>query len=591
MFSTMIRISHILPIMSFPLLAAMIPAHAQDGTGKISFEKQVKPILESACIRCHDEDEAEGELIMDTLANALIGGENGPAIVPEKPEESPLYVSTTLPEDDDMSMPPKGQFLAQSQIDVIGNWISEGAEWPESIKLEKQPRMMFVRDIQPILEEHCVACHKAGKAEGDFDMTTREMAFTSGENAPSIIPFEPEKSAIYFLTTLDKDDDDLMPPAKKGGPLEKSITEKLRLWVLQGAPWPEGIELKQQVKVDGNTSPDSLELVQKIHAFITETAKDSQTDEMANYAATVPQTGAPFNMVAIKGGEFTIGSPDSEPNRKDDEGPQVKVKIAPFWMGKHEVTWDEYNPFMVTQVDRYKDGSRKDYDQATGNIVDAVSQPTTPYMEMSFGMGTRGYPAISMTQHAANKYCQWLSAQTGHFYRLPTEAEWEYACRAGTTTAYSFGDDPANIGDYAVYYDNSISDDTGENQYMKVGTKKPNPWGLYDMHGNVSEWCLDAYIPDSYATLNSIEGLAWQRPKSLYPRVVRGGNWNSDPEAMRSAIRIASSASWKRQDPQLPKSIWYHTDARWLGFRIVRPKEIPSAEEMYEIWNMGRGTE
>ncbi|MDA0814609.1 MAG: hypothetical protein O3C21_19715, partial [Verrucomicrobia bacterium] len=205
----MIRISHILPIFSLPLLAAIIPANAQEdarGAGKISFEKQVKPILESACIRCHDQEEAEGELMLDTRANALVGGENGPALVPGKPEESPLYTSTMLPENDDLSMPPKGQFLAKSQIEIIGKWISEGAEWPEPIKLEKQSRMMFARDIQPILEEHCAACHKTDKAEGDFNMTTREMAFTTGENGPVIVPFDPNASSIYFLTILDKED-------------------------------------------------------------------------------------------------------------------------------------------------------------------------------------------------------------------------------------------------------------------------------------------------------------------------------------------------------------------------------------------------
>src|SRR5687768_13355489 len=168
-------------------------------------------------------------------------------------------------------------------------------------------------------------------------------------------------------------------------------------------------------------------------------------------------------------------------------------------------------------------------------LADAVSRPTTPYVEMSFGMGKDGYPAISMTQHAANSYAKWLSSKIGQFFRLPTEAEWEYACRAGTTTVYSFGDDPAALGDYAWYSDNS------DFKYQKVGTKKPNPWGLHDMHGNVAEWCLDEYDPEAYKKFASgtVEN-PYLRPTKPYPHVVRGGSWNDDPDKLRSAVRLGS---------------------------------------------------
>jgi formylglycine-generating enzyme required for sulfatase activity len=196
---------------------------------------------------------------------------------------------------------------------------------------------------------------------------------------------------------------------------------------------------------------------------------------------------------------------------------------------------------------------------------------------MSFAMGKGDYPAICMTQHAARTFCNWLSAKTGRYYRLPTEAEWEYACRAGTTTAYSFGDDPDDLEDFAWFYDNS--DDT----YQEVGQKKPNPWGLYDMHGNVSEWVLDQYVTDIAGTDNRTDPLAI--PLELYPRVVRGGGWDDDPDLLRSAARKGSDPEWKKQDPQIPRSIWYHTDARSVGFRVVRPLVEPSSEDKANKWN------
>jgi formylglycine-generating enzyme required for sulfatase activity len=216
----------------------------------------------------------------------------------------------------------------------------------------------------------------------------------------------------------------------------------------------------------------------------------------------------------------------------------------------------------------------------TDKVSDAVAHPTQPYVEMSFGMGKDGFPAISMTQHAAIKYCEWLSAKTGQFYRLPTEAEWEYACRAGTTTAYSFGDDASKLGDYAWYAKNSSG------KYQKIGLKKPNPWGLFDMYGNVCEWCLDQYDPAFYKA--SPAASPWNKATTPYPHVARGGAWSDDDvAALRSAARRASDPSWKQQDPQLPKSIWYMTDAQFLGFRVIRPAKVPSPDELDKYWNSG----
>ena len=265
-------------------------------------------------------------------------------------------------------------------------------------------------------------------------------------------------------------------------------------------------------------------------------------------------------------------------------------------MEQCEVTWDEYELFMFAEQIRPKDAT---YVSAE---ADAASKPTKPYVEMSFGMGKDGFPAISMTQHAANKYCEWLSAKTGHFYRLPTEAEWEYACRAGTTTAYSFGNDPLQLTNYAWFAENC-----DDGKYRKVAKKKPNPWGLYDMHGNVAEWCLDRHL-DDYKTIADgvanpwikplasanpaaapadVPVVSWNSAAKPYPYVVRGGSFDVDPPLCRSAARRYSDKSWKMQDPQLPKSIWYFTDAQFVGFRIIRPLKVPSMEEMFEYWNNG----
>ncbi|REJ68301.1 MAG: formylglycine-generating enzyme family protein [Planctomycetota bacterium] len=302
---------------------------------------------------------------------------------------------------------------------------------------------------------------------------------------------------------------------------------------------------------------------------------------MQRYTVEIAHTGAKFTMVPIPGGEFFMGSPAAEPRRRDDEGPQHRVRVEPFWMGEREVTWDEYEPFMLCLDIRRRQLQRAEPDTRE-QAADAVARPTKPYTDMTFGMGKRGYPAICMTQLAARMYCRWLSVKTGDYYRLPTEAEWEYACRAGSNTAYHFGDDASQLDEYAWHRDNS------DYTYHKVGQKKPNPWGLYDMHGNVAEWVLDQYSKNHYAQFR--DRLARQTlaiPKDLYPRVVRGGSWDDAAADLRSAARAASTEDWKAQDPQLPQSIWYHTDALHVGFRVVRPLREPGDQEKAEYWDAG----
>jgi formylglycine-generating enzyme required for sulfatase activity len=546
----------------------------------VDFETEIKPIIEAACVHCHNESRAEGGLRLDTFEAAVAEDEHAPAIVPGDPENSSFYALAVLAADDALVMPPEGPPLDESQARRIRAWIEEGAAWPKEAVLEVQPRIDFVEHVQPILEMNCLSCHSGETPEGDYNLTTHDGALQSGLSPPSIVPTKPDESSLYQLTAVDKDDPTLMPPADQGGPLAKDSIEILRLWIAQGAIWPDGVALKTRPRAPTNApTPDDMQLVRRLHALITERAQQDGDAQSGDYTGTIPRTGVPYHMVELAGGEFLMGSPDGEPGRQETEGPQTTVEVSPFWIGKNEVTWDEYEPFMITQVDRYKNGARKDFDPAVHDDVDAVSGPTAPYVEMSFGMGQKGFPAISMTQHAANKYCQWLSAQTGHFYRLPTEAEWEYACRAGTATAYSFGDDPESLEEHAWFIDNS------NEKYQLVGKKPPNPWGLYDMHGNVAEWTADQFTPDYFRNLKAGPSNPFVKPQALYPRSVRGGSWADDPELLRSAARRGSEAYWQQQDPQLPKSVWYLTDAPWLGFRIVRPKSIPSIEEMYFYWN------
>jgi formylglycine-generating enzyme required for sulfatase activity/mono/diheme cytochrome c family protein len=555
--------------------AGLAPARAAEA---INFTSQVKPVLELHCLKCHGAERPKGGLQLTTLAATLKGGDNGTSLVAGKPDESPLYKTVILPVDHDDVMPPaKEKRLSKAEIDTLRLWIEQGAKWPDNETLAAVRRVDFVKDIQPLLELNCVACHRDGHDKGGLRLDDKSSAMKGGDSGVSIVPGNPKASKVYTTTILPADHDDLMPPAKKGGPLPKEQTNLLRDWIIQGAEWPDGLALTPK-KAEEAAGANEPQTVASIHAKIVANLKEKSPADMKPYTNSVVGTGVSFAMTPIPAGEYTMGSPAGEAGRGGDEGPQHKVAIGAFWMGIHEVTWNEFELFMYPDEEKKRVVSNGAV--YSDPLSDAVSRPTKPYVEMSFGMGRDGFPAISMTQHAANKFCQWLSSRTGQFYRLPTEAEWEYACRAGTTTAYSFGDDASKLAEYGWFDKNS------DFKYQKVGKKKPNPWGLYDMHGNVAEWVVDQYQP-TYDQALALMKDGYVPSTKPYPHAVRGGSWDDDPPKLRSSARRASSKQWKVQDPQLPKSIWYHTDAQFLGFRVVRPLVVPPPEQLDKYWNNG----
>lgn len=331
---------------------------------------------------------------------------------------------------------------------------------------------------------------------------------------------------------------------------------------------------------------------------------------MVPYEQQIPGTNVSFEMIPIAGGEFLMGSPESEESRNEDEGPLVRVKVEPFWMGKCEVTWGEYHAFME-MYDAFKklqmlnsnrvaaadDAKTADHWRAVeqhawnGKVeedwgVDAVTAPTPLYdSTFTYSAGDQpNQPAVTITPFAAKQYTKWLSGVTGQDYRMPSEAEWEYAARAGTTGPYSFDDKTENLEDYAWTEENS------DFATHPVASKKPNPWGLYDIHGNVGEWTLDEYAADAYAKLGDKPVDAKdivRKPTKIFPRVIRGGSWYEPGTAARSAARHKSEErEWKISDPNIPKSPWWFTEeaAMAVGLRVLRPLEPLTAEEKEIVW-------
>ncbi len=260
-------------------------------------------------------------------------------------------------------------------------------------------------------------------------------------------------------------------------------------------------------------------------------------------------------MIAVPGGKFQIGSPASESGRDSDEGPQKMIEISPFWMQSHEVTFGEWDVFF------------KDMDIPQSKNIDGVTRPTPQYIDLTWGMGRENNkPTNSMSQQAAMMYCKWLYSKTGFFYRLPTEAEWEFACKSGKT------DNPSHIRELGYYQDNSAG------KFQVVEKLKPNSLGIYDMLGNLSEWTADQYDPVFYEKINPKDPITVAG--SRYPRTTKGGSYLDEATELRCANRIPSDAKWNVRDPQIPKSRWWLTDGMFVGFRVVRPLIQPAAADI-----------
>jgi formylglycine-generating enzyme required for sulfatase activity len=332
-------------------------------------------------------------------------------------------------------------------------------------------------------------------------------------------------------------------------------------------------------------------------AFADDSKKPATKHQNYTENLTAPDgSKVPFEMIAVPGGEFLMGSPSDEADRKDDEGPQVKVRVKPFWIAKCEVTWDEFDLYFRYgnanllkkdgdgEEEKKPDENKEPPKEATkpATPADAVSKPTKPYVDETYGFDREKNPAICMTHHAAMKYCEWLSKKTGKDYRLPTEAEWEYACRAGATSPYGIPEG-AKLEDFAWYKSNSGIETRPAGAPHGVGLKKPNAWGIHDMHGNVMEWCIDHYLKDAYTRYGKlplaggfVDSPCFPPTENKWRHIARGGHFKDKLPDLRSAARRKSDVKWMDADPQDPKSIWWLTNYPIIGFRVVRPVEPDS---------------
>jgi len=270
-----------------------------------------------------------------------------------------------------------------------------------------------------------------------------------------------------------------------------------------------------------------------------------------------------FDMVLIPGGSFTMGSPAGEADRTGHEGPQHQVQLNPFYLCTTETTIEMFLAYYQETGTAKKEfaeeqaAQKAEAENAAG--VNAITGPTPVYGDMTMGYSKK-HPAIGMTWHNAATFCKWLSKKTGRKYRLPTEAEWEYAARAGSSRPFGVCDAADGLNDYAWCKANA------DMEPHAVATKKPNAWSLYDMQGNVREWVQDFYSPTGYADAGKENSTG---PKEGKVHVARGGFYDSPAGELRCAARAFEEDWWRMNDPQIPKSRWWLPQIDSIGIRVA----------------------
>lgn len=247
-------------------------------------------------------------------------------------------------------------------------------------------------------------------------------------------------------------------------------------------------------------------------------ARSASGSGLVPFAETLPGAAVKVQMAAIPAGALTIGG--------------KRVGIKAFWIASTETPWEAYDAFTSSGP------ASPAYDQ-TQFAPDAIARPSKSYILPDLGWGHHGFPAINISFLSATMYCRWLASVTGKKYRLPTEAEWEYACRAGAPVAVKLT--KAQAAAMAWYDDNT------DGKTQVVAKKQPNAWKLYDMIGNVGEWATDA---------------------ELKP-VLCGPTFKEKLPELTSTVRKRWAPAWQATDPQLPKSRWWLSDGFFVGFRAV----------------------